>query len=187
MGKNMQSRGFTLLELLVSIAIMGIIATTAIPSFIDIIKDSRISSSLINLKSDLYLTRSTAIRYNRHAIVCTSNTDNTNCSGSANWEKGWMIFVDANKDGECNSIDGICEDGGKVIKVGSGITNKDLKLQGYKHRTYRIRYDPEGFSYAFNGKIIACDDRGIEKARGIVISNTGRVRSTNKEDNLKCL
>ncbi len=182
----MQTRGFTLLELLVSIAVIGIIATTAIPSFVDIIKDSRISSSLINLKSDLYLARSSAIRYNRHAIICTSNADNTNCSGSSNWENGWIVFVDANKDGECNGANGVCADGGKVIKVGSGIKNKDLKLQGYRHRTYRIRYDPEGFSYAFNGKVIACDDRGIKKARGIVISNSGRVRNTDKKDKLTC-
>ncbi len=182
----MNSRGFTLLELLISVAVMGIIATTAIPSFVDVIKDSRISSSLINLKSDLYLARSTAIRYNRHAIICTSNTNNTNCSGSANWENGWMVFIDANKDGECNSTGRVCADGGKVIKIGGGINNTDLKLKGYRHRTYRIRYDPEGFSYAYNGKIIACDDRGVEKARGIIISNSGRVRSTNKKDKLKC-
>ncbi len=182
----MNTRGFTLLELLVSVAVIGVIATTTIPSFVNIIKDSRISSSLINLKSDLYLTRNSAIHYNQHTVMCTSNTDNTNCSDSVDWENGWMIFIDANKDRECNSINGICEDGGKVIKVGSAISNKDLKLRGYKHRTYRIRYDPEGFSYAFNGTVIACDDRGVKKARGVVISNTGRVRSTNNDDKLKC-
>lgn len=97
-----------------------------------------------------------------------------------------MLFIDANKDGECNSIDGVCEDGGKVIKFGAGTTNKDLKLRGYKHRKYRIRYDPEGFSYAFNGTMIACDNRGLEKAKGLVISNTGRVRSTLEDEKLKC-
>ncbi len=182
----MQSRGITLLELLVSIAVMGIMAATAIPPFTNFIKDSRQSSSLINLRSDLYLARSTAIRYYRHVVACPSNSDNSNCSGSPDWENGWMVFVDVNKNGECNSINGICEDNGKVIKVGKAITATDLKLRGYRHRGYKIRYDPEGFSYAFNGSIIACDSRGVEKARGLVISNTGRVRSTDEDDDLRC-
>ena len=182
----MQSRGITLLELLVSIAVMGIMAATAIPALSNFIKDSRISASLINLRSDLYLARSAAIKYNRHAVICPANDSNTNCSESADWENGWMVFIDKNRDGECNSTAGICEDKGKVIKIGSGISQTDLKLRGYSHRKYRIRYDPEGFSYAFNGKIIACDNRGVKKARGLVISNTGRVRSTNNNDELKC-
>ncbi|THB69203.1 MAG: prepilin-type N-terminal cleavage/methylation domain-containing protein [Gammaproteobacteria bacterium] len=182
----MQSRGITLLELLVSIAVMGIMAATAIPSFNNFIKDSRLSSSLINLRSDLYLTRSNAIRYNRHTVICASNEANTNCSGSPDWENGWIVFVDINKDGECKSADGICEDGGKIVKIGEGVTSTDLKLRGYSHRSYKIRYDPEGFSYAFNGTITACDSRGTKKARGLVINNTGRVRSTDKDDKLKC-
>ncbi len=182
----MQSRGITLLELLVSIAVMGIMAATAIPSLTNFIKNSRQSSSLINLRSDLYLARSAAIKYNHYVVICPSNKGNDNCSGSADWENGWMVFVDINKDGECKSSDGKCEDGGKIIKTGEGITSTDLKIRGYKHRNYKIRYDPEGFSYAFNGTIVACDDRGTEKARGLVINNTGRVRSTNKKDKLKC-
>ena len=183
----MRSRGITLLELLASISIAGIMVATAIPSFTNYIKDSMQSSSLTALKSDLYLTRSAAIRYRKFTVICVSNKDNSNCSEKPNWEDGWMAFIDIDNDGACNSNDNICADGGKVIKVGKGVSSANLKIRGYSHREYKIRYDPMGFSYTFNGKVIACDDRGSKKAKGLVISNTGRVRSTNEGDKLKCI
>ena len=182
----MQSRGMTLLELLVSIAVMGIIAAIAIPSFNSLIKNSKISACLTNLTADLYLARSAAIRYNSHVIICPRNNNNNDCSESPHWEKGWIIFIDNNKDGKCNFSLGRCADKGQIIKTGEGIKSSDLKMRGYKHRNYRIRYDPMGFSYTYNGKVIACDDRGKDYARGIVISNSGRIRRTKKDDKLKC-
>ncbi|THB64925.1 MAG: hypothetical protein D6B27_09470, partial [Gammaproteobacteria bacterium] len=164
----------------------GIMATIAIPPFSNLVKNSKISTSLNNLTADLYLARHTAIKHNSHAVICPRNSSNNDCSGSADWENGWIVFIDNNKDGKCEFISDLCADKGKIIKIGEGITSKDLKMRGYGHRNYRIRYDPMGFSYAYNGKVIACDDRGKGYARGIVISNSGRVRATHKGEKLIC-
>ena len=182
----MHPRGITLLDLLISIAVMGIIAAVAIPSFSSLVKNSKLSASLANLKADLYLARNAAIRYNSYAIICPRNKSNNGCSNSPNWEKGWIVFIDHNKDGKCNFSARMCADKGKIIAVGEGVKSSNLKMRGYSHRNYRIRYDPMGFSYTYNGKIIACDDRGVKMARGIVISNSGKVRNTKKGDKLKC-
>ncbi|THB70742.1 MAG: hypothetical protein D6B28_08690 [Gammaproteobacteria bacterium] len=182
----MQSRGITLLELLIYIAVMGIITAIAIPSFSNLIKNSKISTSLTNLTADLYLARSAAIRHNSYAVICPRNSSDNDCSESPSWEKGWIVFIDNNKDGICNFNAGQCADKGKIIKIGEGVKSSDLKMRGYKHRSFRIRYDPMGFSYAYNGKVIACDDRGKDYARAIIISNSGRIRTSEKNDKLKC-
>ena len=93
----MRNAGFTLLELMVVVAISIILITIAIPGMYSFIIGSQRSSSAMDFYTDLTLARSEAISRNQRVTVCKS-ADGTTCLalGAGSWENGWLIYV--NKD-----------------------------------------------------------------------------------------
>lgn len=89
------SRGFTLLELLITVAILAIVLAIGVPSFKYIINSSRISSEVNAFVGSLQYARGEAIKRGQSVAVCASS-DGATCSGSSNWVNGWLVFVDAN-------------------------------------------------------------------------------------------
>jgi type IV fimbrial biogenesis protein FimT len=83
-----RSGGFTLLEALVVIAILGILAAIAPPAFDYIVVSSRTSSFATNLAASMQLARSEAILRNNATSVCASS-NGTTCGGL--WEQGWIV------------------------------------------------------------------------------------------------
>lgn len=76
------SKGFTLIELMVVILILGILTTVAIPSFREFIINQRIKSASFDLMSTIKLARSEAIKRNAQVIITPTNND---------WAKGWTV------------------------------------------------------------------------------------------------
>lgn len=86
--------GFTMIELLVTIGIVGILAALAGPSFTSFINSTRLSSTTQLLMSDLNQARSEAIKRNVHVLVCTPNNAQTDCAASTNWQTGWLVCTE---------------------------------------------------------------------------------------------
>jgi type IV fimbrial biogenesis protein FimT len=84
--------GFTLLELIVTITIAGILVTLAAAGMENFVQSNRLTTTTNELLTDLNVARSEAIKRGRNVGVCTSNTG-TACTASA-WTNGWIIFVD---------------------------------------------------------------------------------------------
>lgn len=95
-----KQRGFTLIELMVVIAIAAIMASLAAPSFSDFINRTRLTSTMSQLSSDLNRARSEAIKRNSWVLVCARGTD-TACGAS--WGNGWLVCYDGNQDGACDA------------------------------------------------------------------------------------
>jgi type IV fimbrial biogenesis protein FimT len=87
-----QPRGFTLVELVITMLILGILVGVGIPTFQDATVGSRLSSTANNLVVSLYLARSEAIKRNTIVRVCPS-TDGTSCATSASWQTGWIVMA----------------------------------------------------------------------------------------------
>lgn len=90
------SKGFTLIELMVTVSVMAILATIAYPSFQGTIRSSRAATAHNELVGLVNLARSDAIRNNRGGGVCGSSTGSS-CDGQ--WARGMMAFSDSNGDG----------------------------------------------------------------------------------------
>jgi len=90
--------GFTLLELMITVAIAGILLGVGVPSLRNMMINNRVTSYSNDFTSSLYLTRSEAVKRGTRVTMCKS-TNGTACAAGGDWQQGWVIFEDDNSDG----------------------------------------------------------------------------------------
>ncbi|WP_236585399.1 GspH/FimT family pseudopilin [Dyella sp. EPa41] len=87
-----RSAGVTLIELVVTIAVLAILATLAAPSFSGLMRRHRVSAAATALRADLVYAREEAVNRRAFVSVCASDTGST-CSGEAGYENGWLVYA----------------------------------------------------------------------------------------------
>jgi len=93
-GKNLAVRGFTLMELLVTMTVVGILMAIAVPSYRYVTTANRASSEVNALLGDVQMARGEAIKEGQFVSICAS-TDGSTCAGTSAWNTGWIVFTDA--------------------------------------------------------------------------------------------
>ena len=161
-------RGFTLIELMITLAIAVILLTVGIPSFSEIIKNNRLTTEINELVTSLNLGRTESIKRGIDVTICKSNTG-TSCAG--NWENGWIVFVD-------NDDDGSVDAGETILRVHDDLAAGDTLA----FPRNRISYSAQGFAVGFTGTFVLCDDRGSSEGKGLIVSNTGRIRTASSAE-----
>lgn len=168
------SQGVTLVELLITLSLIAILLALAAPPFRDMILNNRRAAQLNALTGSLNLARSAAVKGGSDAVVCISDgAAPPDCdSDGTQWEAGWLVIVDSNKEGPVSRADGDF-----VLEV-HGALAEGTTLRGDSNR---IRYTSRGNSRD-PGTLLMCDSRGPEAAGGIVISPSGRSKLATDAD-----
>jgi type IV fimbrial biogenesis protein FimT len=172
--------GYTLLELMVTVTIAGILMGVAVPSFTSIIDSNRLTTYANDLVTALNYARSEAIKRNLRVSLCKS-INSVSCTTINNWSQGWVIFTDQNNN---STYDNSTE---TLLRVQTYKANTTTMVGETSVANY-ISYIATGQSQlstgAFQaGTIKICDERTGNVGINIALNSTGRV-STQK--NITC-
>ena len=171
--------GMTLIELMVAVAILGILLAIGIPSMRGMSETEAVRGHMNTFFSTLRYARSEAIRNRAQVVICPSNNSESaspSCSDGVtdHWEAGWIIFV--NRDGDTNYTFDATKDtllrvqepistSGGIIEVAGGAPNKLV------YRSTGILLAGGGSSYSFDGK-----SGSTAQQKRVCISLQGRAR-----------
>lgn len=167
--------GFTLIELMVTLAVLAIAVTVAVPSYNALTTNNRMAGKINEFVASLHFVRSEAIKRGIPARLCRSNNDPPTCnSPTGGWEQGWIAVV----------MDGVGATPGTVLKDYAAFDGDD-RLTGNTNVSNRIQFDRNGFALGGNnGTFILCDSEGNQDGmRAVIVSTTGRVALAQDSNN----
>ena len=153
-----RSRGFTLVELMVTVAVFAIVAAIAAPAMQSMIAAGRLSGATGELVTALQLARSEAVRRNAAVTICSS-ANGVNCSGSGDWSR-WIVT------GSDNTA-------GTIDTIRDRTVNAELRLSG---PGAGIQFNPSGLIRAQQGlTVCAPTDKVADNQRVITVLISGVV------------
>lgn len=167
-----QTRGMTLIELLVTLAVAAVVLAMAITSFSQLTANNRMTTAVNTLVSSLQLARSEAVKRGQPMSLCPDNPATTayDCTGAKNWHVGYIVFLDPAGNGALASQD-------NVIRAQETFTDTPITIIGDEAT---LTYNADGtvdkatdFAY--------CDTAGITNFRTVSVTSVGYVSTTRTE------
>ncbi len=182
-------RGFTLMELMIVLALAAVVLAIGAPNFREFRQNNRLTATANDFLASLQLARTEAVKRQTTVSICPSGNaggPNAECSGDE--FRGWIVFADA--DGDCAR-----GAGEPLIRAEAG---RDSAPRSELEHARQLRTSADGgcVSIGRNGftrevadsasRFVFCDARGIDVqpgtgqslARGIVLNRTGRAQVT---------
>lgn len=173
LGKSVAA-GFTLIEFLVTLAIVSTLTTLAAPQLSGMVESSQMRMLNNDFLDHIRLTRSEAIVRGGRVVICAASSVSA-CSTTAGWQQGWLIFADSNNNG-------LREMGESVIRYRSPAPS-GWTMKGNNTVTRYVSYDAMGSTRliggAFQAGTVTICRPGSSRStpRQVVINSVGRIRS----------
>lgn len=164
------ARGFTLIDMLIAVIILGLVLGIAIPGVTHAVARVRSVSARTALTAALFDAHRIATVRGRHVVVC-AGTD-TGCSGGTDWSDGWIVFIDDDRDRQLGPKEHVVQ---REPELPRGVG-----LHGTLGRS-RVVYQPNGSNAGSNATFTLCDRRGPQDAERLILANGGRLRQDRAE------
>ena len=169
-------RGLTLVELVVTLAVLATLVSMAAPSFRDTIQNVRLVGETNRWARTIRLARSEAIKRSGTVTVCARASEGT-CG--TDWSDGWVVFEDAAGAGTIGTRDAgealIAEHAGAPEGTSRSAAGF-VRPAGLASRA-RVSFDARGRPDWTAGTLVLCDARGASGARALILGGAGQLRS----------
>ena len=170
-----RSAGFTMIELMMTIAIATIVMTLAIPSFRYITNANRIAGEVNGLLGDMQFARAEAIKEGQGITVCASTNGLTCTAGDTFWHNGWIVISSVAAVG--------------VLRVQSQFSSSDTFESLGSSGISTVTFNREGYAtgLANGGSVITLHDSTSTTAwtRCLALTFSGQM-TTEKYDGTSC-
>jgi type IV fimbrial biogenesis protein FimT len=168
------SRGFTMVELMVTISISAILVTFGVPMMSNLVEGNTISGHVNNFVGTVNLARSEAIKRGIPIVICRSDNpdvDAPTCAASGTgWESGWIAFADRNANGQLDAA----TTGDVLLRVQGAMTD----TSGITQTTFsKLIFRPTGLmsagasTFTFNSR-----SQNSARVRRVCTTLSGRTR-----------
>lgn len=178
-GRPTLNGGFSLIELMIVIVIMGILLSMAALPFQELLANQRLRSVTSDLVADLALARAEAIKRSSRVGIARTTAD---------WTGGWLVFEDLNRDGTFDPEtdgDGLCEAGEECVIISRPALNDTVKVCGVGAAFDVLTFGADGVVRAYNAGALSAVVPSMAvsstlispgvPARGLEFSPGGRV------------
>jgi type IV fimbrial biogenesis protein FimT len=166
---NRRQSGFTLLELMIVLAVAAILVSIAIPNMRTFIQDGRLTSQANDFVTDINVARSHAIHRPATVVICPSATGAACLPLGSNWEGGRLIFVDGDGDSTC------CSGLDERLRYREALSTANTQ------RTAAVDPDIDPMVFSGEGLLTSgggaftfnlCDERGTAHGRVVSVTRT---------------
>ncbi len=163
------SHGFTLIELVVTMAVAAILVAVAVPNLRTFIQNGRINTQLNDLIGDISLARSEAIKRRSGTGICKS-TDGLTCVGGGNWGGGRAVFVDLNNNN-------LWDAGETILRFRGPLNSATDTLNTNVMVPDPIIFGANGAptNVLPGGIFVFCDIRGVANSKQLSLNAMGQV------------
>jgi type IV fimbrial biogenesis protein FimT len=125
------SRGLTLVELMVGLAVLAVVLAVAAPQFPQWGRSTRVMTQTFDLQNSLAFARSEAMRRGVRVTVCRTDSPRAgtpSCNASAAWAAGWLVFVDNTQ--VAGNVAGVIDGADSVLRIGDTANGSAITTAG---------------------------------------------------------
>lgn len=165
-----QARGFTIIEVMVVVAVLGVLASLAAPSFGPLIERWRVRDTAESLQSTLFYARAEAIKNGGNVTLLRTPNGNgcSNATATTQWGCGWTVFIDTNNNGVQNSGEVTLKTIPAPTRVDINIANSNGyitldrwgQLDSASSKSFDFRLMPQGTATDNSGATAICVSLG---------------------------
>ncbi len=169
------SSGFTLIEVMVVLAVVVVVLVIGAPGFQAAIANQRANSSVNDLLTSVRLARSESIKTVRYVTVCKSDDGLTCGDAGVDWEDGWIVFVNLATPAAPATVD----TGDQIVQVYPALSaNFTLRPLGTVDDFVSFRPTGSAGTTALNhsGTLTLCDPNGRARTRAVIVEASGGTR-----------